>query len=76
QAGIRSYLAVRGGFDVAPVLGSLSTDTLARIGPPAVATGDVLPVRAVSAGALVGAAEAAPAGLPTVQQEVVLDIVL
>jgi KipI family sensor histidine kinase inhibitor len=76
QAGIRSYLAVRGGFDVAPVLGSLSTDTLARVGPPAVATGDVLPVRAVSAGALVGAAEAAPAGLPTVQQEVVLDIVL
>ncbi len=76
QAGIRSYLAVRGGFDVAPVLGSLSTDTLARIGPPAVATGDVLPVRAVAAGALVGAAETPPAGLPTVQQEVVLDIVL
>jgi len=76
QAGIRSYLAVRGGFDVAPVLGSLSTDTLARIGPPAVATGDVLPVRAVAAGALVGAPETPPADLPTVQQEVVLDIVL
>lgn len=76
RAGIRSYLAVRGGFGVAPVLGSLSTDTLARIGPPAVAAGDVLPVRAVSAGALVGSAEQPPGDLPTVQQEVVLDIVL
>ncbi len=76
RAGIRSYLAVRGGFDVAPVLGSLSSDTLARIGPPALATGDVLPVRAVGSGALVGAAETPPADLPTVQQEVVLDIVL
>ena len=75
-AGIRSYIAVRGGFDIAPVLGSLSTDTLARVGPNAIATGDVLPVRAVSAGALVGEPEAPPADLPTVQEEVVLDIVL
>jgi KipI family sensor histidine kinase inhibitor len=76
RAGIRSYLAVRGGFDVAPVLGSLSTDTLARIGPPAVATGDVLPLRSVAAGALVGTPETPPADLPTLQEEVVLDIVL
>jgi KipI family sensor histidine kinase inhibitor len=76
SAGIRSYLAVRGGFEVAPVLGSLSTDTLARIGPPAVATGDVLPVRAPAAGALVGTPETPPADLPTVHEEVVLDIVL
>ncbi|MBB1603943.1 urea amidolyase family protein [Variovorax sp. UMC13] len=76
RAGIRSYLAVRGGFDLAPVLGSLSTDTLARVGPPALAAGDVLPVRAVAAGAVVGAAETPPADLPTVQEEVVLDIVL
>lgn len=75
-AGIRSYLAVRGGFAIAPVLGSCATDTLARIGPPAIATGDVLPVRAVASGAVVGAPEAAPADLPTVQEEVVLDIVL
>ncbi len=76
RAGIRCYLAVRGGFDLVPVLGSLSTDTLARIGPPAVAAGDRLPVRAVAAGALVGAPEAPPADLPKVQEEVVLDIVL
>ncbi|WP_354424037.1 urea amidolyase family protein [Variovorax atrisoli] len=75
-AGIRSYIAVRGGFDIAPVLGSLSTDTLARVGPAAIAVGDVLPVRAVSAGALVGEPEAPPTDLPTVREEVVLDIVL
>ncbi|MDP9895897.1 biotin-dependent carboxylase-like uncharacterized protein [Variovorax boronicumulans] len=75
-AGIRSYLAVRGGFAVAPVLGSCATDTLARIGPPAVAAGDVLAVRAVATGAIVGAAEAPLGDLPTVQEDVVLDIVL
>lgn len=75
-AGIRSYVSVRGGFAVAPVLDSCATDTLARIGPPAVAVGDVLPVRAVTIGAVVGATEAPPSDLPTVQDEVVLDIVL
>lgn len=74
-AGIRSYVAVRGGFAVAPVLGSCSSDTLARIGPPALAAGDVLPVRAVHIGAVVGAPETPPADLPTMQEEVVLDIV-
>ena len=43
-SGVRTYVAVRGGFDVAPVLGSRSTDVLAGLGPPAVAEGDVLPV--------------------------------
>ncbi|QFZ87525.1 5-oxoprolinase/urea amidolyase family protein [Variovorax paradoxus] len=75
-AGIRSYLAVRGGFAVTPVLGSWATDTLARIGPPAVVAGDVLPMRAVAIGAVVGTAEAPPTDLPTVHEEVVLDIVL
>lgn len=75
-AGIRSYLSVRGGFAVTPVLGSCATDTLARIGPPAVVAGDVLPVRAVAIGAVVGTAEAPPTDLPTVHEEVVLDIVL
>ncbi|HEY4607927.1 MAG TPA: hypothetical protein VIH06_01960, partial [Ilumatobacteraceae bacterium] len=31
--GLRYYLAVRGGFDVEPVLGSRSFDTLAGLGP-------------------------------------------
>ncbi len=33
RTGCRSYLAVRGGFDVAPVLGSRSMDVNARLGP-------------------------------------------
>lgn len=42
--GLRAYLAVRGGVDVPPVLGSRSFDTLAGLGPSPVAPGDVLPV--------------------------------
>jgi biotin-dependent carboxylase-like uncharacterized protein len=43
-SGLRSYLAVRGGIDVPPVLGSRATDVLSGLGPPVVAVGDVLPV--------------------------------
>ncbi|KUI38122.1 5-oxoprolinase/urea amidolyase family protein [Mycobacterium sp. GA-2829] len=43
-SGLRSYLAVRGGFDVAPVLGSRSYDVMSAIGPQPLAPGDVLPV--------------------------------
>jgi biotin-dependent carboxylase-like uncharacterized protein len=42
--GLRSYVAVAGGVAVGPVLGSRSTDTLGRVGPPPVSAGDVLPV--------------------------------
>lgn len=44
RAGVRSYVAVAGGVDVARVLGSRSTDTLAWVGPPQLHPGDVLPV--------------------------------
>ncbi|MDM7832277.1 5-oxoprolinase subunit C family protein [Cellulomonas edaphi] len=44
--GLRTYLAVRGGIDVPPVLGSRSTDRLAGVGPAPLAAGDVLPVGA------------------------------
>lgn len=40
--GVRSYLAVRGGFELPKVLGSQSFDTLAQIGPHALQEGDVL----------------------------------
>jgi len=43
-AGMRSYLAVRGGIAVAPVLGSRSYDVLSGLGPAPLAEGDVLPV--------------------------------
>jgi biotin-dependent carboxylase-like uncharacterized protein len=42
--GLRSYVAIRGGIDVRPVLGSRSTDTLAGLGPPPLADGDRLGV--------------------------------
>ncbi|KII00298.1 allophanate hydrolase [Streptomonospora alba] len=43
-SGLRSYVAVRGGLEVPPVLGSRSTDTLAGLGPPRPEPGTVLPV--------------------------------
>ena len=42
--GLRTYLGVRGGIDVPPVLGSRSYDVLARLGPRPLAAGDRLPV--------------------------------
>jgi biotin-dependent carboxylase-like uncharacterized protein len=42
--GVRTYVAVRGGLDVEPVLGSRSTDVLAGLGPPVPSAGDLLPV--------------------------------
>ncbi len=42
--GVRSYVAVAGGFGVEPVLGSRATDTLAWVGPPRVGEGTELPV--------------------------------
>jgi biotin-dependent carboxylase-like uncharacterized protein len=42
--GLRAYLAVRGGIDVPPVLGSRSTDTLAPVGPPRLEEGASLPL--------------------------------
>ena len=44
SAGVRTYLTVRGGIDVPPVLGSRSTDTLSGVGPRPVRAGDVLPI--------------------------------
>jgi biotin-dependent carboxylase-like uncharacterized protein len=43
-AGLRTYLAVRGGLAVAPVLGSRATDVMSGIGPPVLEPGVVLPV--------------------------------
>lgn len=44
HVGTRIYLGVRGGIDVPGVLGSRSRDTLAALGPPPLAAGDVLDV--------------------------------
>lgn len=50
MSGLRSYLAVRGGLDVPPVLGSRSRDTLSGIGPSPVEPGTRLPIGAAVAG--------------------------
>lgn len=42
RAGLRSYLAVDGGFLTDQVLGSRSCDVLSRLGPPALRAGDRL----------------------------------
>ncbi len=44
RTGVRTYLAVRGGIEVSPVLGSRSTDTLSELGPAPLQVGDVLPI--------------------------------
>jgi biotin-dependent carboxylase-like uncharacterized protein len=40
--GLRTYVAIRGGVDVEPVLGSRSTDLLSGLGPAPLTAGDVL----------------------------------
>jgi biotin-dependent carboxylase-like uncharacterized protein len=62
---VYSYLAVAGGIDVAPVLGSRSTDTLAGLGPPRLRAGDRLPVGSVH-GAAPGV-DSAPVAAPSAE---------
>jgi biotin-dependent carboxylase-like uncharacterized protein len=61
-AGLRSYLAVRGGIGVDAVLGSCSTDTLSGLGPPPLSAGAVLRIGA--ARGPVSGAPAVPATSP------------
>jgi biotin-dependent carboxylase-like uncharacterized protein len=48
-SGLRTYIAVAGGIDVAPVLGSASTDLLTGLGPPTLRAGDRLAIGGPSA---------------------------
>ncbi|MFH5822716.1 5-oxoprolinase/urea amidolyase family protein [Georgenia sp. AZ-5] len=52
-AGLRSYVAVRGGLDAAVVLGSRSTDTMSGIGPALLEAGAGVPVLPPRPGAVV-----------------------
>lgn len=61
--GVRTYLAVSGGVDVPPVLGSRSTDTLSGLGPAPLRDGDLLPIGPVAGPSTVDAM-AAPPGDP------------
>lgn len=78
-AGVRCYVAVRGGWDVAPVLGSCATDTLASIGPAPLRAGDRLRVGVALGGVRPGAvliADDSPPPLPRRGDLVFLDVVL
>ena len=53
KRGARAYLAIRGGFVAEQLLGSVARDTLAKVGPAPIKTGDALeigdaPLRAVA----------------------------
>ncbi|MCA2219826.1 biotin-dependent carboxyltransferase family protein [Nonomuraea aurantiaca] len=61
--GLRTYLAVRGGIAVEPVLGSRSTDSLSGLGPAPLRQGTVLPVGG-SGGLVEISVDLAPAGEP------------
>lgn len=73
--GMRSYLALRGGFQLDRVLDSASTDTLAKIGPAPVVVGAVLSPANISAGA-VDPFRAAQKPLPRTGDTVTLDVLL
>ncbi|MER7797849.1 urea amidolyase family protein [Microbacterium sp. NPDC096154] len=82
RAGLRATIAIRGGLALTPVLGSLSSDTLADIGAREVggatlAAGCVLPLRGPSAvRTAVEPAPPPPPSLPAPGDVVVLRIVL
>lgn len=76
KKGMRAYLAVRGGFDVAPVLGSAATDTLAVVGPEPVTAGTVLALRGGEGLASVSLDEMPAFDLPSAGDVVTLDVVL
>jgi biotin-dependent carboxylase-like uncharacterized protein len=73
--GMMSYLALRGGFDVQPVLGSAATDTLAKVGPAPIGSGDIL-VAAERRSLAVLQTHAEQRRLPRAGEVVTLDIVL
>ncbi|MFG1996965.1 biotin-dependent carboxyltransferase family protein [Actinoplanes sp. NPDC048988] len=61
--GVRSYIAVAGGIDVEPVLGSRSTDTLSGLGPAKLTDGATLPIGTAGGAAVVEGGS--PANHPT-----------
>lgn len=66
EPGLRSYVAVRGGFAVPPVLGSRSTDLLSGLGPAVLSAGTVLPVGPAGADPVSGADALGVPGPPPV----------
>ncbi|OCG73552.1 urea amidolyase family protein [Microbacterium sediminis] len=75
DCGVYSYVAARGSFDVAPVLGSAARDVLAALGPDPLAAGAVLPIGTRVAGSVPGWHEPVDP-LPSASEITWLDVVL
>lgn len=74
--GLRSYLAVRGGFDVPRFLGSSSRDLLAQIGPLPLVAGSTVDVLEAPQNAIVSTGEIEPFPMPAVGETVEIDVTL
>ncbi|MBB3526733.1 MULTISPECIES: 5-oxoprolinase/urea amidolyase family protein [Rhizobium] len=75
--GMRSYLSIRGGLTVEPVLGSASTDTLAFIGPDPVTAGTILTLQtATQSLGSVSLSEAPAFAFPASGEIVTLDVIM
>lgn len=74
--GTRSYLAMRGGFVVEPVLGSVATDTLAQIGPLALGAGARVAVNSQNVKTPVLPGEQPAFAMPRADEIVTLDVYL
>lgn len=75
QQGVRSYVALRGGFAAPKILGSASTDTLAKVGPEPLIAGAMLQVASDTRGS-VSTGHLAESKLPGSADVVVLDVVM
>jgi len=76
RRGVRSYLAIRGGFDIKPVLGSSSTDTLAQLGPAPLQVGDQVFVPERDTKIAVQPSAEPPFAMPATGETVELDVYL
>lgn len=76
EAGMCSYLAVRGGFKVEKTLGSGARDTLSEIGPEPVGAGGVLAVQNAPSLTAVALHEAPDMVFPKSGETITLDITL
>ena len=76
KSGVRSYFAVRGGFNTSAILTSCSYDTLAQVGPAPLKIGQTLSITRNSKLNAVSLNEAPAINYPAAGDVVVLDIVL
>lgn len=70
--GLRSVVAVRGGFEATPVLGSVSADTMSGLGPAPLEAQQALPVGSAEACAAVGLPESSTLAEPDASGRIVL----